>query len=55
MQSKVGSSKVRLEIGVIPVEEREAQPYTDHEKATALMGQNGEVQNLVKDFGLETK
>ena len=55
LQSKVGSSKVRLEIGVIPVEEREAQPYTDHEKATALMGQNGEVQNLVKDFGLETK
>ena len=55
LQNKTGSSRIRLEIGVIPAEEKEAQPYTDHEKATALMGQNGEIQNLVKDFGLETK
>ncbi|MBP5218704.1 MAG: DNA polymerase III subunit gamma/tau [Bacteroidales bacterium] len=55
LQRKTGSSRIRLEVGVIPAEEKEAQPYTDHEKATALMGQNGEIQNLVKDFGLETK
>lgn len=55
LRKKVGSSRIRLEVEVIPVEEKEAQPYTDQEKATALMGQNGEVQNLVKDFGLETR
>ena len=55
LQKRVGSSRIRLEIGVIPMEEKEYQPYTDQEKATALMGRNGEVQNLVKDFGLETK
>ena len=47
LQNKAGSSKIRLEVGVIPAEEKEAQPYTDHEKATALMGQNGAIQNLV--------
>ena len=55
LQKKTGSSKIRLEVGVIPMEEKEAQPYTDQEKATALMGQNGELRNLVKDFGLETR
>ena len=55
LQKKLRSSKLRLEVGVIPVEEKEVQPYTDQEKATALMGTNGEVQNLIKDFGLETK
>ena len=55
LQKKVGSSRIRLEVSVVPTEEKEVQPYTDQEKATVLMGQNGEVQNLVKDFGLETK
>ena len=55
LRKKVGSSRIRLEVGVIPVEDKGVQPYTDQEKATVLMGQNGEVQNLVKDFGLETK
>ena len=55
MQKKTGSSKIRLEVSVIPMEEKEVQPYTDQEKATALMGQNGELRNLVKDFGLETR
>ncbi len=55
LRKKVGSSRIRLEVGVVPVEEKGVQPYTDQEKATALMGQNGEVQNLIKDFGLETK
>ncbi len=52
---KAGSSRIRLEVGVIPADENERRPYTDQEKATVLMGQNGEVQNLVKDFGLETR
>ena len=55
LQKKTGSSRIRLEVGVIPMEEKEVQPYTDQEKATALMGQNGELRNLVKDFGLETR
>ena len=55
LRKKAGSSRIRLEVAVIPVADKAAQPYTDQEKATALMGQNGEVQNLVKDFGLETK
>ena len=55
LRKKLGSSRIRLEVGVIPAEETGAQPYTDQEKATVLMGQNEEVQNLVKDFGLETK
>ena len=55
LQKKTGSSKLRLEVGVVPVEEKEKQPYTDQEKATALMESNGEVQNLIKDFGLETR
>ena len=44
LQKKVGASRIRLEVGVIPMEEKEIQPYTDQEKATALMGQNGEVR-----------
>ena len=55
MRKKVGSSRIRLEVDVMPVKDKGVQPYTDQEKATVLMGQNGEVQNLVKDFGLETR
>lgn len=55
LRKKVGSSRIRLEVGVLPIEDKGVQPYTDQEKATVLVGQNGEVQNLVKDFGLETR
>ena len=55
LQKKVGSSKLRLQVDVVPVADKGMQPYTDQEKATALMGQHGEVQSLIKDFGLETK
>lgn len=55
LQKKVGSAKLRLDLEVVPQEEKEKQPYTDQEKATALMKKNGEVKNMVKDFGLETK
>ena len=55
LQQKAGSGKLRLELEVAPRAEEEVQPYTDQEKATALMEQNGEVKSMVKDFGLETK
>ncbi len=55
LRKKAGSSRIRLEVGVIPAEDKCVQPYTDQEKAAALMEQNGEVRNLIKDFGLETK
>lgn len=55
LQSKLGSSRLRLQVGVVPLEENSRKVYTDQEKATALMGENNELQNLVKDFGLETK
>lgn len=55
LQSKVSSSKIRLEVDVKPAEELKTQPYTDQEKATALMRQNGKVGDLIRDFGLETK
>lgn len=55
LQKKVGSSKVRLFVGVVPLEDAEIQPYTDQEKATALMEKNEAVKNFVMDFGLETK
>ncbi len=55
LRKRLGSSRIRLEVAVLPVKDKGVQPYTDQEKATALMGRNGEVQNLVKDFGLETK
>jgi DNA polymerase III, subunit gamma and tau len=55
IQKRVGSFKVKLFVGVIPMDDAEVQPYTDQEKASALMGQNENVLGLVKDFGLETK
>ena len=55
LQRRSGSSKVRLEVDVRPTEDKPVAPYTDHEKATALMERSGEVQHLIRDFGLETK
>ncbi len=53
--NKVGSSRLRLQVGVVPLVENVRMVYTDQEKAKALMGENNELQHLVKDFGLETK
>ncbi|MCQ2119358.1 MAG: DNA polymerase III subunit gamma/tau [Bacteroidales bacterium] len=55
VQQRAGCSKIRLYVGTVPVEETEIQPYTDQEKAAALMEKNVAVKALVKDFGLETK
>lgn len=55
LQKKLGSTKFRLDVDVKPTEQKEMAPYTDEEKAKALMKENGEVGNLIKDFGLETK
>ncbi|MGN0202652.1 MAG: DNA polymerase III subunit gamma/tau [Candidatus Cryptobacteroides sp.] len=55
LQELVASSKIRLLVGVIPVEDAEIRPYTDAEKAAALMENNEEFKNLVKAFGLETQ
>lgn len=55
IQQRTGCSKIRLYVGTVPLENAEIQPYTDQEKATALMEKNDAVKALVKDFGLETK
>lgn len=55
LQKKAGSTKIRLDVDVKPTEQKEMAPYTDEEKAKALMKDNGEVSSLIKDFGLETK
>jgi DNA polymerase-3 subunit gamma/tau len=55
LQKKIGSTKIRLDIDVKPTEQKEMTPYTDEEKAKALMKENGEVGSLIKDLGLETK
>ena len=55
LQKRSGSSRIRLEVDVKPSDDKPAEPYTDHEKATALMARSGEVQQLISDFGLETK
>lgn len=55
LQKKIGSTKIRLDVDVKPTEQKEMAPYTDEEKAKALMKENVEVGSLIKDFGLETK
>jgi DNA polymerase-3 subunit gamma/tau len=55
LQKKIGSTKIRLDVDVKPTEQKEMTPYTDEEKAKALMKENGEVGSLIKDLGLETK
>lgn len=53
LQSKTGSARIRLEVAAAPTEEKEVQPYTNEEKATALMQKSDDIRNLVKDFGLK--
>ena len=55
LQELVGSSKIRLSVGVVPVEDTTLQPYTDNEKAAALMEKNEGVKSLIKTFELETR
>lgn len=55
LQELAGSSKIRLSVGVVPVEDTTLQPYTDNEKAAALMEKNEGVKSLIKTFELETR
>ena len=55
LQELVGSSKIRLSVGVVPMEDTTLQPYTDNEKAAALMEKNEGVKSLIKTFELETR
>lgn len=55
LQELAASSKIRLKVGVVPVDDAEKKPYTDDEKAAALMEKHDAVKNLIKDFGLETQ
>ena len=53
LMKKLQSSKIRLIIGLVEDDPKEAVPYTAKEKAEALMSTNPEVKNLVTDFGLD--
>ncbi len=55
IQQLVGSSKVRLEVGVVPSEEEGEKIYMPAEKARDLMNKNEEVRGLVADLGLDVK
>ena len=55
LQELAGSSKIRLSVGVVPMEDTTLQPYTDNEKAAALMEKNEGVKSLIKTFELETR
>ena len=55
IQALTGSSKVRLEVSVIPAEEEEEKKYMPAEKARDLMNKNEEVRALVADLGLDVK
>ena len=55
LQELAGSSKIRLSVGVVPMEDTTLQPYTDNEKAAALMENNEGVKSLIKTFELETR
>ena len=55
LQELAGSSKIRLSVGVVPMEDTTLQPYTDNEKAAALMEKNEGVKSLIKTLELETR
>lgn len=57
LQSSLHTDKVLLGIKVRPQDDapRQSKPYTNEEKANALIGANDELSSLVKDFGLEAK
>lgn len=55
IQQMTGSSKVRLEVGVVPAEEEGEKIYMPAEKARDLINKNEEVRSLVADLGLDVK
>ena len=52
-QKACGSSKVRLDVDIIPVVEEVSKIYLPEEKAKVLMEENPEVKNLVIDLDLD--
>lgn len=52
-QKACGSSKVRLDVDIIPVVEEVNRIYLPEEKAKVLMEENPEVKNLVIDLDLD--
>ena len=55
MRAVLGTDKVKLYVTVIPAEEQEVRIYMPQEKAQDLMKRNPEVNELVKDLGLDIK
>ena len=55
LQKALNSSKLRLNVEVIPEEQVEKKIYMPQDKAKVIMSENEEVKNLVKDFGLDVK
>ncbi len=55
IQQLTGSSKIRLEVGVIPAGEEDEKIYMPADKAKDLMNKNEEVRALVADLGLDVK
>ena len=52
-QKACGSSKVRLDVDIIPATEEVSRIYLPEEKAKVLMEENPEVKNLVIDLDLD--
>ena len=50
----LGTSKVRLEVGVVPQEAQEKVVYMDADKAKVLMSENPEAAKLITDLELDT-
>jgi len=55
IQKESGCGKIRLNVTVIPEEQIEKKAYMPVEKAKELIDQNGQVKELVMDFGLDIK
>ncbi|MBO4610771.1 MAG: DNA polymerase III subunit gamma/tau [Bacteroidales bacterium] len=50
----LGTSKVRLEVGVVPAEAQEKVVYMDADKAKVLMSENPEAKQFIIDLELDT-
>ena len=50
----LGTSKVSLEVGVVPAEAQEKVIYMDSDKAKVLMSENPEAAKLITDLELDT-
>ena len=50
----LGTSKVRLEVGVVPQEAQEKVVYMDADKAKVLMSENPEAKQFIIDLELDT-